>query len=210
MSMALSRLDRVNAGFQANAEALHDKFCAIRLDHCCSGCRSAGFGEAILTAWLQTSWGSFTRSLIIASTLGTRRTSANAFQALPGVRSNTDAERKVKAASAEVVEKHRYSDPVWHAPLFVVEVSNLLAIRNKSTIEITIGATSIPKQISRFRNYLVHPDERTRSEYNALQASLGMLRTEPEDLLHNEIKPGLPVFTEWVRELQRVAHASTR
>ena len=72
--MAPSRLDVVASAFQTASEGLHDKFLAMTSDVACTGCQHAGFGEAILTAWLQTKWIDFTRDLVVASALGTRRT----------------------------------------------------------------------------------------------------------------------------------------
>ncbi len=72
--MVRSRLDVVASTFKLGAEDLHDRFLAISADSACTGCQSAGFGEAILVPWLQTKWIEFTRGLITASAVGTRRT----------------------------------------------------------------------------------------------------------------------------------------
>ena len=208
--MAPNSLDMVASTFQSASEALHGKFLAMTSDAACAGCQHAGFGEAILSAWLQTRWVDFTRGLVIASALGTRRAGGNSVQAVSGVKSRDDAERIVREASTRVVKKHRFSSPVWHAPWFVIEVSNLIGLRNSPKLQAALGPTFIPEQITDFRNYLVHPGKKTRYRYEVLQAKLGMLRMEPEHLLHQQQKPGLPVFTSWVRELQRIAHDSTR
>ena len=207
--MAPSRLDVVASTFQSASETLHDKFLAMTLDAACTGCQHAGFGEAILTAWLQTKWIEFTRDLVIASALGTRRTRGNSVQAAAGVRSRADAKRIVKAATTCAVKRRGISSPVWHAPWFVVEIGTLIGLRNLPKLQATLGPTVIPEQITDFRNYLVHPGKNTRHKYEALQAKLGMLRVEPQDLLHQQQNPGLPVFTWWVRELQRIAYDST-
>ena len=208
--MTLSCFDVVTSTFQSDSEALHDKFQAMTLDAACTGCQSSGFGEAILAAWLQNKWGHFTRGLVIASALGTSRAGGNSVQAVPGVTSQADAERIVKAATTSVVKNHGGSSPVWHAPWFVIEVSTVIKLRNLTKLEATLGPTITPKQITDFRNYLVHPDEKTLANYERLQETLGMLRVEPEDLLRQEQKPGLRVFTSWVRELQRIAYDSTQ
>ena len=208
--MAPGRLDVVASTFQLASETLHEKFLAMTSDAACTGCEHAGFGEAILTAWLQTKWIEFTRDLVVASALGTRRTRGNSVQPVAGVRSLADAKRIVKAATTCAVKKRGVGSPVWHAPWFVVEVGTLMGLRNLPKLEATLGPTLIPKQMTDFRNYLVHPGTSTRYKYEALQAKLGMLRVEPQDLLHQQQSPGLPVFTSWVRELQRVAYDSTR
>ena len=208
--MPPSRLNVVASAFQSNSEALHDKFQAMRSDVACTGCQSAGFGEAILAAWLQTKWSDFARELVIASALGTRRTRGNSVKPVTGVKTRADAERFVKAATKCVIKNRRLPLPVWHSPSFVVEVGTLIKLRNLRNIEAVLGPTLVPEQITDFRNYLVHPGKRTRYKYESLQAKLGMLRIEPEQLLHQQQRPGVPVFTSWVRELQRIANDSTR
>ena len=127
-----------------------------------------------------------------------------------GVKTRADAERFVKAATKCVIKNRRLPLPVWHSPSFVVEVGTLIKLRNLRNIEAVLGPTLVPEQITDFRNYLVHPGKRTRYKYESLQAKLGMLRIEPEQLLHQQQRPGVPVFTSWVRELQRIANDSTR
>ena len=207
--MALNRLDVVASTFQSASEELHDRFLEMTSNAACTGCQHAGFGEAILAAWLQTKWSEFTHDLVVASAIATGPTEGNSVQPLAGVKSQADAKREVRRATTLVVKKHGFSSPVWHAPRFVIEISGLMGLKNQPKIEAALGPTAIPEQISRFRNYLVHPSHDTRSKYQVLQAKLGMLRMEPEQLLHQQQSPGLPVFTSWVRELQRVAHDAT-
>ena len=187
--MAPSHLDVVVDTFQWASEELHDKFLSMTSNAACTGCQHAGFGEAIPAAWLQTKWIDFTRDLVIASALGTRRTGGNSVQAVAGVKSQADAERVVKAATTRAVKKHGFSSPVWHAPWFVIEVSNFIGLRNLPKLQAALGPTVTPEQITDFRNYLVHPGNRTRYKYAALQAKLGMLRMEPEHLLHQHRNP---------------------
>lgn len=208
--MTLSGLDSVALAFRLESEALHDRFLAIKSDVACGGCQSAGFGEAILTAWLQTKWITFNRGLVVASARGTRRTRASRVQAIAGVRSQADAEKTVRAAATDVTKKRGDFSPVWHSTDFVIEVSSHMRLSNLPRIEAALGPTIAPAQVTAFRNYLVHRDERARLRYENLQAKLGMLHVEPEDLLHRETRPGLPVFTSWVRELQGVAYDATQ
>ena len=207
--MALNRLDAAAFTFNSEAEELHEKFLEISGDSACVGCRSAGFGEAILIAWLQTVWANFARDLIVASALGTRRRRGTPVKAIAGVRSRADAERTVKAAAACSAGQRGTTYPVWHDPSFVIAVGTLLGLRNLPKLELALGATLVPRQITVFRNYLVHPGDRTRQKYEDLQAKLGMHCKGPEDLLHQLQRPGLTIFTSWVRELQRVADEST-
>ena len=208
--MPRSRLDTVASNFTACSEAIHDKFLTIRADSACTGCESAGLGEAILTAWLQTSWGEFNRALLIASALGTRRTSGTPIKPAPRVRSENDAEKLVNEGVTQAVKTRGLSWPVWHAPWFVIEVGSIIHLDNRANLQSVLGPTLVPQQITWFRNYLVHPGKSTRPKYEELQAKLGMLRREPEELLHQSVKPGLTVFTSWVRDLQQLAHDSTR
>ena len=81
--MVRSRLDVVASNFKSEVEVLHEKFLAISADSACTGCQSAGFGEAILATWLQTKWSECTEDLIVASALGTRRTRGTSFNPNP-------------------------------------------------------------------------------------------------------------------------------
>ena len=208
--MPRSRLDVVASTFQSNSEALHNKFQVMRSDSACTGCQSAGFGEAILVAWLQTKWSDFARELVVASALGTRRTTGNSVKAITGVKTRDDAEKIVKTATKCAIKNRGVSIPGWHSPSFVIEVGTLMQLGNLRKLEVALGPSLVPGQITDFRNYLVHPGTRTRYKYEALQAKLGMINIEPEDLLHQQQEPGLLVFTAWVRELQRIAFDSTR
>ena len=208
--MVRSRLDVVASNFKSEAEALHEKFLAISADSACTGCQSAGFGEAILATWLQTKWSEFTNDLIVASALGTRRTRGTSFKSVAGVKSQSDAEQIVKIAAASTAKKLGNPYPVWHSPPFAIIVGTSMGLHNLPQLEVSLGAALVPQQITEFRNYLVHPTKRTRQKYEALRAKLGMNRMEPEDLLHQLHAPNLTVFTSWVRELQRIADAATR
>ena len=207
--MPLSRLEQTASLFSAYSEALHTNFLEIIADQDCTGCRSSGFGKAILTAWLQARWIDFNHDLVVASALGTRRRN-NSIQSIAGANSRRDAERIVRKATACTVKKHGLGSPVWHAPWFVVEVGATLGLNNIATIEAAMAHSTIPEQIASFRNYLVHPGTRTQLKYNTLQAKLGMLQVQPEDLLDQFQSPGVFVFTAWVGELQRIAYAATQ
>ena len=208
--MARSWLDVSASTFKLDSEALHEQFLAISADSACTGCQSAGFGEAILAAWLQTAWSNFTQDLIIASALGTRRRRGTPVRAIAGVRSRAQAKSMVKSTAACTAMKRGTPYAVWHSPSFAIDVGTHLGLSNLSSLEDALGATAVPGQIADFRNYLVHPGDKTRQKYENLQAKLGMHRMEPQHLLHQFQRPGLTVFTSWVRELQRIADDSTR
>ena len=208
--MTLSGLDLVASTFDSGAEALHNKFLTILADSACTGCRSAGFGEAILVARLQDEWSSFTRALVVASALGAQRKNGTPVGAIAGITSPPDAENFVRVASACAAKKQGSQYPIWHATTFVIEVGTLLKLNNLPQLEIALGPSPVPRQVTDFRNYFVHPGTGTRQRYEGLQAKLGLLHLEPEDLLHQFQAPGLRIFTSWVRELQQIADASTQ
>ncbi len=160
--MALGRLDVAASTFKSCAETLHQKFLTIADDSACVGCQSAGFGEAILAAWLQTTWANFSRDLIVASALGTRRRKGKSIRAVAGARSRTDAEKIVKAAASSSACKRGAPYAIWHDPLFAIEVGTSLGIGNLQSLENALGATLVPRQITVFRNYLIHPGNQTR------------------------------------------------
>lgn len=195
--------------FYSNAEHLHDQFLTIQSDSNCIGCKSSGFGKAILTAWLQARWIDFTHDLLVMSALGVTR-NPNPVQPLPRVHSEQDAKKTVRQACRQVASVRGLQLPILHAPWFVVEVGKFLGLHNLPSIQSALGPSLIPDQITDFRNYLVHPGSRTQQKYSNLQAKLGMVRVEPEDLLDQYQSPGVPLFTAWVRELQRIAYAATQ
>ena len=199
----------VAASFESDSEALHRKFLSMTSDNSCAGCSSAGWGEALFSVWLQTTWANFTRELVIASAQGTRRGPGNSVLPAPGVKSRADAEKIVTTESRCTFRRRGLSNPVWHSPDFAIEVSNRVKLRNLATLEVNLGSSVVPKQITDFRNYLVHPSEYNRSKYEEMREKLGLFRTEPEELLRQNLQPKEMVFTSWVNELQRVASAST-
>lgn len=207
--MARNRLEQIATQFNASAEALNTEFLSIKSDEHCTDCRSAGFGRAILTAWLQARWVDFNHDLMIASALGTRRRH-NAVRPIAGVNATSDAERLVGRVAGFITKERGLALPIWHAPWFVVQVGSELGLRNISTIQAALAPTSVPDQIACFRNFLVHPGTRTEQKYHQLQAKLGLLQVEPQDLLDHFQTPGVMIFTAWVRELQRLAYAATQ
>lgn len=207
--MPKGRLQAVAAAFEARSELLRTKFLSMTTDHACTECWSAGLGEAVLSAWLQTTWGDFTRELIIASAQGTRRTQGNSVLAAPGVKSRSDAERIVKVASTSAFKNRGLGSPIWHAPWFAIDVGTRISVRNLETLRPILGSSVVPKQITDFRNYLVHPGIYTRSKYEELREQLGLFGVEPEHLLRRQSESHDMVFTIWIDELQRIAHAST-
>ena len=208
--MPPSRLDNVSRSFCNTADALHEKFLAAMADPACAKCTIAGYGTALLTAWLQTKWSDFAKGLLLASALGTKRKTGPGVRPAPSVKTRSDAEALLKVATTATTKRHGLQQPVWHAPWFVIEVAAVVRLRNLNRLELTLGSTVVPKQITDFRNYLIHPTHQTRVKYEDLQAKFGMLGVEPQHFIQGQRLLGVPVFTSWVRELQRVAHASTR
>ncbi len=206
--MTLSSLVAVASAFQSASEELHDRFLEMRSDEACSNCRSAAFGEAILTAWIQTEWQKFTRALVLASALGGQRQDGTPVQPLPDVATRADAERVLKCATRTTVKELGYL--AWHSPEFVLKVSTTLSLSNLPSLNSALGATLVPGQITAVRNVLVHPESKTRQRYERLQEKLGMLNVPPEHLLRQQHSPGVALFTSWVRELQSVADDSVQ
>ena len=208
--MPPSHLDIASQTFHATAEALHNKFLVAISEPSCVECTTARFSGAIFTAWLQEEWSSFLRNLVIASALGTRRKAGASVRAIRGVRNWPNAENIVKRAAIWVANKRGLDHPVWHAPQFVIEVGNYVRLSNLPTIEATLSPTRVPRQLTVFRNYLVHHDDKNLVKYQRLQAEFGLIDVEPQDFVYRHRSRGVPVFTSWVRELQRIANASTR
>lgn len=208
--MVRGRLETVAAEFQLESEELRRRYLSMTSDIACIECSTARLGEAILCAWLQTKWSDFTRKLVTASAQGTRRRQGNVVPPVPRVRSREDAEGIVKTASLCIMRKRGLGSPVWHAPWFAIDVGKRIGLRNLDTLELSLGSSVVPSQITDFRNYLFHPGERTRRKYEELRQKLGFVRVEPENLLGQSMGQGEMVFTFWVNELQRIANASVR
>ena len=206
--MAPDSLVDVASAFHSASEQLHDNFLEMRSDKACAECRSAAFGEAILTAWIQEAWGDFIRDFVLASALGARRRDGTRVQPLAGVATLADARRRVREATTSVLDERRLSSPVWHATWFAVQVSTTLGLDNLRALEAALGPTLVPSHINTVRNALVHRGQKAFKNYEALQAKLGLLNVAPEHLLRQQKSPGVPFFTLWVRELQNVADDS--
>lgn len=209
--MAPSSLVEVASEFRSASEDLHDKFLEMRSDEACADCDGAAYGEAILTAWIQSAWGDFTRHLVLASASGAQRQDGTSVQPVAGVTTPADAERRLRDAAKSVASQRGLPAPVWHASWFVVEVGSTLGLGNLGELEAALVPTLVPKQITTVRNALVHPGQRRAfQEYEELQATLGMLNIAPQYLPRQPKSPGVALFTSWVRELQNVADDSTQ
>ena len=203
-------MTNVAESFRSASEELHARFIELWKDEGCVDCRSSAMADGMLAAWIQNEWGEFVRRLIVVSAMGFRRLNGADVEPIGGVNGVAEAEAVVKDAAKIVSLAHRMCSPVWHANWFVVEVGSQLGLHNQQRLEETVGATPVPGQINVLRNVLVHPGDRNRRKYEVLQAKLGMLNVAPEMLAREMKSPGLPMFTFWVKELQRVADVSVQ
>ena len=208
--MTRGRLEKIAAAFKSDSDTIHSSFLEMLSDEACTECSTSRYGEAILAAWLQTSWSDFNRELVIGSAQGTRRTRGGSVRPVSGVRNRADADKVVKVASTCFFKSLGLGNPIWHAPWYVIGVGKRIGLQNLETLELALGPSTVPKQITDFRNYLVHPDEGTRSKYENLLVKLGLLDVEQVDLPRQKLQDNQPVFTWWVTELQKIAMASTR
>lgn len=206
--MTSASLVAVASEFKSASEKLHERFLKIRSDESCADCPSAAFGEAILTAWTQSAWGEFAHNLLVSSASGAQRADGTYVAALVEVATAREAEVVTKQAARAVAEEHGLGSPVWHAPWFVVKVGARLQLSNLGPLDAALGTTLVPGQITTVRNVLVHPGTKTQQQYEALQAKLGMLGVAPQHLPRQIIRPGVLLFTSWIRELQSVADGS--
>ena len=158
--MTRGRLEIIGAAFKSDSETIHSSFLGVLSDESCTDCSASRYGEAILSARLQTKWSDFTRELVIGSAQGTRRTKGGSVRPVSGVKNRADADKVVKAASTCVFKSHGLSSPVWHAPWYVIEVGKRIGLRNLDTLELALGPSAVPGQVTDFRNYLFHPGER--------------------------------------------------
>ena len=207
--MAATGTDLVDA-FHTSTEEVHARFLDMWTNNNCTNCPSSSLADAVLTAWIQTEWAEFSRRLLSASASGFQRPDGSRVESIPTVKDSAEATKAVNNAATQVRDKRNLCSPVWHASWFVLDVATILSIRNLRRLEETVCATPIPEQMNVLRNVLIHPGDKNQYRYETLQAKLGMLGVAPELLTRQLYTPGVPLFTYWIRELQRVADGSVQ
>ena len=154
---------------------------------------------------LQHLWGEFCRELLVRSSIGGATTIGGLY--LPrasGIKRPSDVTR---VARRTLKQRHI----AWHIPDNIARIANEIAPANENEIIIAVNSVSPVANILAIRNYLVHPNPRTRLAYSNAAIELGMPDSDPDTLLCARISPGgVTRFESWIIQLQAIALSASR
>ncbi len=149
---------------------------------------------------LQMLWGQFCRELIIRSALGGYHTVSGTV-----LKKGTSV-NDWKSVQVAVQKRSNYGNPSWHIANFSIDIAKNLRIQNYGEVSMALGGISPMDYVIVVRNYVVHPDEKTRTKYeNTLRAMGIMVKIAPVSLLRSRVAGGANLFEQWVNELQTLA-----
>lgn len=162
------------------------------------------YGRTKVLIRLHYLWAEFCRELVTRSALGSCRTlTGNLLVRVPGVSAWNDIERVAK-------EKAGRGYPPWHHASFALGVANRLAVQNFAEISLGLAAISPADDLTDIRNYIIHPNQRTRLAYNKLTYRLGIRGLSPDVLLASRQSGGATLFETWAADLQILAFNAVR
>ncbi len=200
--MAMRALHELYAHFVSRTDFLVRKFEAPLASDACIPIHADGRMRMLIR--LQHLWAEFCRELVTRSALGGCQTlSGRLLGRVSGVSDWRDIERTAWKESNR-------RPPPWHQPKFTLGVANKLAVQNLAQISLGLGAVSPADDLTDIRNYIVHPNERTKLAYNRVTYKLGARGLEPDMLLTSRQIGGATLFEAWVAELQTVAFNAIR
>lgn len=147
---------------------------------------------------LQTLWGEFCRNLVVRSALGQVKTLSGTVVAnAPGVSALGDI--------AKITGKPITGPGAnWHIPTFAVNSANALQTLNYPQISAGLGSVN-GSDLRSVRNYIVHPSELTKSQFDQTALNLGIIGAGPVDLISAPLHGGSNIFESWVLDLQTAA-----
>ena len=149
-------------------------------------------------------WGEFCRGLVVASALGGyRRLNGVLAGSALNISRPSDIPLVIKEKSI-VGPGRRWEDPKWTAGKV-----NLLKLTNEQPILLGIGAVPFD-DLRRVRNFVIHPNPHTKSEFEAVAVGYSLFGVDPYDLLMYRSPGGGTVMEGWVRDLQSAALDAVR
>jgi hypothetical protein len=161
-------------------------------------------GRLNLVIRLQFLWAEFCRELVVRSALGNSSSlSGTPLAPAPGVSCLEDI---TNIASAESRGRH----PPWHKPTFAASVAAKLGVQNLAQIRNGLSPVSAVTDLIVVRNYIVHPNQRTKLDYVRLTRRLGCAELAPVTLLATYQPGGATLFEVWVADLQTMALNAVR
>ena len=158
-------------------------------------------GRSFLVVRLQHIWGEYCRELVIHSALGSCRTVTGTLLApAPGIANYTDIERLAKKLKKPLTGTRAS----WHDPRFTLDIADCLRITNYNTVSLGLASVSTADLVA-MRNFLVHPNIRTRQIYGDSVSPATVTAKAPDTQVLSPIVGGGTVFEGWVKTLQQAA-----
>lgn len=154
-------------------------------------------GRAYLLIRLQHLWGEFCRVIVTRSAVGGCARLGGGIIA--------PAPRIVSVHNVETIIGRTYVGPgsQWDVPKWAVAKASTLNIANYN--EVSLGLSSAPaSEVTAVRNYLVHPNIRTRAEFSLVANRLGVPGLSSDDLLRKKYAGGASQLETWI-DLYRIA-----
>lgn len=144
-------------------------------------------------------WGEFCRHVVTASALGGYKTlNGNKLTGAQGISNISDILAIIKEASLSGPGL-RWGEPAW-----TVRKANKIQPVNLQ--QITLGISAVPyDEFRRVRNFIIHSNPHTRSEFDMLATRYSLFGASADDLLLHRLPGGATVMEGWVRDFQIAA-----
>ena len=144
-------------------------------------------------------WGEYCRHVVTASALGGYRTLGGVFlNGAQGITCVSDILSAIKKTSI-VGPGLRWGDPTW-------TVRHAKKIQPVNLQQITLGVGAVPyEDVRRVRNFIIHSNPHTRSEFDSVALKYSLLGANADDLLLHKLPGGGTVMETWVRDFQSAA-----
>ena len=161
-------------------------------------------GAAFLVNRLQMLWGEYCRNLIILSARGNALTIRGNLLAPATGGGGLPRIKRILGKDFGTGPGTHWDDLDW-----AIGRANLLKPVNGNQINIGLG-TAPGKDLKAVRNFLIHPNQRTKRAYLELARSLGYPGLEPNSLLAADLSDGVDVIGSWVKQFQDAAWEAAR
>lgn len=149
-------------------------------------------------------WGEFCRHVVVASALGGYRTLGGVLLSGAPQIGNLDDILRMFNERSITGPRLRWGDPRW-------TVNNAKKIQPANLNQITLGIGAAPyDDFRRVRNFMVHSNPYTRSEFEMVAISYSLFGANAEDLLLHRLPGGGTVMESWVLDFQAAALNAVR
>jgi hypothetical protein len=156
--------------------------------------------RSFLIIRLQMLWGQLCRELIIRSALGGYHTISGTILRKGSVVTDW------RSIQTIIQRRKGKGHSPWHIANFSMGVASDLRIQNYTQVSMSLGGTSPMDIIMVIRNYLVHPDELTKTKYENTTRAMGITgKIDPIDLMKTRVTGGAILLEDWVADLQLIA-----